>query len=496
MEKIKSSPFISFWSFLGLGAMIIIWFLPWRFQVNDDEIMMWLVSGAYTGTPESYAVFIHPILSWIFSKLYTFVPIVPWYPLTWFLVMYLAYVVFLIQITLKCSTFWTKLSWALFLFGLFIHFLFFLQFSIVAAFAIAAGLSKRFELGRTNSANWYKIYPSDLLILAGLLIRQEVPMLIFIGMLGLNVLVFRENRIYRALLIPIIFLAFSYSLTVLSTDHEFRKLNQLRSSVFDHPVLQLNKEDFKESHPELYHYSNGLIDFEEVPDLAFKLREWKVFLNSERTRQYTLPSIYTSLHTYIEHETFLVSIMVFFIAFTLFGKSKKQLIVLILLAAVLVLLSPFYLIKVQIYAILFLLYFLISLDKSPEGSLPVYLSRSIGTLLVLGICFHFFSYTKSSENFPSSQKLKNQLKNLKAEGIDEVVLIAAGEVYHELVFDNPLPFQVLGWPTLLVRSSQLDSLSSRAYLVDSATYANNASYFKGMINQPSTCDQVLLISNE
>jgi len=27
-----------------------------------------LVSGAYTGEPESYAVFIHPILSWCFSK--------------------------------------------------------------------------------------------------------------------------------------------------------------------------------------------------------------------------------------------------------------------------------------------------------------------------------------------------------------------------------------------------------------------------------------------
>ncbi|MFT4855343.1 MAG: hypothetical protein ACI942_000713, partial [Planctomycetota bacterium] len=91
MEKLGIRSVFRIWAILGLLAMIVIWFLPWRFQTNDDELMMWLVSGAYTGTPESYAVFIHPLLSWIFSKLYTLFPEIRWYPLTWFLVMYLGY---------------------------------------------------------------------------------------------------------------------------------------------------------------------------------------------------------------------------------------------------------------------------------------------------------------------------------------------------------------------------------------------------------------------
>jgi hypothetical protein len=75
IQNLRSHAFMIF----GLLALASVWFLPWRFQVNDDVLMMWLVSGAYTGTPETYAVFIHPILSWIFSRLYAAFPFVNWY---------------------------------------------------------------------------------------------------------------------------------------------------------------------------------------------------------------------------------------------------------------------------------------------------------------------------------------------------------------------------------------------------------------------------------
>ncbi|RAI85552.1 hypothetical protein [Algoriphagus yeomjeoni] len=490
MEKIKPKSFVLVCSLIAAAAMIVIWFLPWRFQVNDDEIMMWLVSGAYTGTPESYAVFIHPILSWTFSKLYTFFPSVPWYPLTWFLVIYLAYLAFLIQIAQSRSTFWTKLIWTLFLFGLLIHFLFFLQFTIVAAFAITAGLSLRFDAFRASDTKWYKLYFSDIMLLVGILIRVEVPILIFFGIAALNLLVIRERRLYKALFIPFVLLLITYSLNLISSDQQFKTSNELRSSVFDHPVLQLNKEDLKESHSELYHYSNGLIDFHKNPDLEDKLNEWKTFLNSERSRQFSLSAVSTALYTYIEHENYLISIMLLFLAFTFAWKNKAIVLVFVLLSCLMVMLSPFYLLKVQIYSIVFLLFFLIALDQSSTASLPGILVKSGVTLLVLGICYHFYSFTQSSENFPSTENLEAQIDKLKASGIDQVVLVAAGEEYHELVFENPLPFQVLGWPTLL---HSMDSVSTRAYLVDSATYANNKSYFKSMIPQPSSCEQILLI---
>jgi hypothetical protein len=42
-----SDRFVLLWSTIGILAALLIWNLPWRFQFNDDEVMMWLVSGAY-----------------------------------------------------------------------------------------------------------------------------------------------------------------------------------------------------------------------------------------------------------------------------------------------------------------------------------------------------------------------------------------------------------------------------------------------------------------
>ena len=92
MELTASKKFMFAWLSIGAVALSIVALLPWRFQVNDDVIMMWLVSGAYTGTPEPYAVFIHPVLSWVFSKLYIGFPLFPWYESVWFLGIYFSFI--------------------------------------------------------------------------------------------------------------------------------------------------------------------------------------------------------------------------------------------------------------------------------------------------------------------------------------------------------------------------------------------------------------------
>jgi len=494
MEKVKINRFFWIWSIAGLFATILIWNLPWRFQVNDDEIMMWLVSGAYTGTPESYAVFIHPLLSWIFSQLYSIAPNIKWYPLTWFLVLFLAYELFLFLIVEKFKSHWTKIIWSLFLFGLFTHFLFFLQFSIVAAFSLAAGLAFRLAFSKSNSNGWNSIYPSDILILAGILIRQEVAFLFLIGILVLNAQVIKDKQIYRLIIFPAVALLLTFFSSQFLIDQEFQKINQFRSAVFDHPVLQLNKVDFKESEPELYFFSNGLIDFKKDQELSEKLLNWRDFLDEQRVSYLSFSFINQALYTYIEHEIYLISIIALFILFSFTWKIKKQFFLLSILVAIVLFLAPFYLIKVQIYVIVFLVYFLISFINSPTILDNPKYSAGFGVVLIAGIIFHFYSFTKSYENFPSTKNLELQITKLKEEGIDEIILIGSGEVYHDLIFQNPLPFKVLGWPTLLDRSRPIEK--KRAYLVDSVTYSKNSPYFKEETLLPSICDQVLLISKE
>lgn len=95
---------------------------------------MWLVSVAYTDAPESYAAFIHPLLSWFFSELYTFFPGSPWYPMTWFEVIYGSSVVFLRMAWENSKKKNFDKFFTLVIFCLVVHSLLFLQFTIVAGF--------------------------------------------------------------------------------------------------------------------------------------------------------------------------------------------------------------------------------------------------------------------------------------------------------------------------------------------------------------------------
>src|SRR5690606_3735370 len=140
MERLKTVSFLQFWSILGLICMITIWFQPWRFQTNDDVLMMWLVSGAYTGTPESYAVFIHPILSWSLSKLYSLSPDFNWYGATWFFGIFLSYRLVLGTISLTGFITEWKVLFSLLILVISLHFAYFPQFTLVAGYLGFAGL--------------------------------------------------------------------------------------------------------------------------------------------------------------------------------------------------------------------------------------------------------------------------------------------------------------------------------------------------------------------
>src|SRR5690606_39658298 len=80
--------------FYYAGAVLFVgaFCAPFIFETNDDTKMMMLVSGMFSGVPEDYGVFIHPLLSLFLSELYALNAAVPWYPLIWFAFVFMAYV--------------------------------------------------------------------------------------------------------------------------------------------------------------------------------------------------------------------------------------------------------------------------------------------------------------------------------------------------------------------------------------------------------------------
>ncbi|OOG74572.1 hypothetical protein [Algoriphagus sp. A40] len=489
--------FLLFWSLLGAVGMLTIWHLPWRFQVNDDEIMMWLVSGAYTGKPESFAVFLHPVLSWGFAKLYTVAPAVKWYPACWFLTMFLGYLGYERLIWSRAIENMQAQVWSLFALCILVHFLFFLQFSAVSAFAISAGLANRFGRDSSETLQVFRFYFTDLLLLIGFLIRPEILFLSLAAYLVLSLLVVRNSGAIKRLVIPALILVLGYGVSKWYTEKydlgEFQRINTLRSQVFDHPMLQLYKDEFKNADPDLYHFANGLMDFGRERDLVGKLEVWKSNLDARRTEKFSAEFLIHSLTFYLYHGRFFALLMAAFLLFAFAANRKRGLLALVLLILGLLFLAPFYLIKVQIYVLVFLVYFSFSLIHSdmelrikvPLVTVFVFLS---GLLM-----YHLSSFMQSFQNVMPGDPIRKELRSLYERGTRPVYLIEPGNVTGNLYFDRPLNFKKLGWPTLLDDRTPDWENPLGAYLVDSATYSGNREYFESFAQRPSIEGWVLLV---
>ena len=471
------------WMAVGLLASILIWFLPWRFQVNDDEVMMWLVSGAYTGVPESYAVFIHPVLTGFFSLLYTWFSGIAWYALTWFALIFLSYAVFIRFVHQKMGTKPQGLVWKFLLLAALIHFTFFLQFSIVSAFCISAGLVNRLGLSQNTEKARLQILNTDLLVLMGILIRWEVGVVLIGASLGFLLVFGKGKNLIRAGWIPVtllVMVGLSHVLLEKSSDlDQFSKINKLRSQVFDHPMLQLHKEHWEEKEQELFHFSNGLQDFTAGNLEEKQLLEWKDLLDSSRSELLSPEFFLQAWVSFVQHEHFFLFLLVASLFLTILSRDNAVNWSLILIFLGLNFLIPFYLLKIQVFALVFFLMItLVLISDGGVSKVQPNIYHVMSGILILGIAWHMVSIFSSEKNIPDNNEIKETLSELHGQGLSDIYLIGESKWYHSLVFENPLPFKVLGWPSLLEFHKNENPSSKRGFLVQNKTFFPNESYFQ------------------
>lgn len=459
--------------------------------------MMWLVSGTYTGKPESFAVFIHPLLSWTFSKLYSFFPQVNWYPATWFLVMYFSFAGFLFSFQKYKYSERLRIFYSLFLLAFVIHFLFFLQFSIVSAFSIAAGLVARglkfSSKADSDSEDEERISPfaflkTDLLILMGAMIRLEVLFLFLAGIFVLGFLIFRNVFKITSLVLPgillLILFLFNQAWIRMEGLQDFDTTNKLRSSVFDDPVLQLRKETYRESNPELYYFANGLMDFGREADLIPKMEIWKTQLNQERLEVISPSYLFKSLTYLIWNERYFCFLFFLLLAFSLVFQLKKSVLSIGVLLVIMVLLSPFFLLKIQVYVIIFLVFFssLILFDAGKKH--PSKILIPILSLLPVLIIVHLYSIFTSEKNlFPLEEFDKFKDFETLYPGPQDVYIVGLDKVNFYFLENKTVRIKYLGWPSLLLNSNN----GHAVYRVNRVVYEGNTGYFKSseVINEYS-----------
>lgn len=451
MEKIKSKHFLVFWSLLGAGAMIIIWFLPWRFQVNDDEIMMWLVSGAYTGTPESYAVFIHPLLSWIFSKCYSYAPSIPWYPLTWFMVIWLSFFAFILVLNQSKIGSNERNVLALFTLCLFLHFALFLQFTIVAGIAGFTGLLLFF---RINEKKNNRFLFSFILISASLLIRWESFVLILLSF-WLYLLIYKSvTKIQISLkwhLVPFLILVLFLGSKILwerqSEYSDFIEYNKARAAVSDHPIsYRLTAENKLEMDSKWFFFSQWMM--EDKLYSVVDLKERKSVLDSELFSIEQFENSLLRLILVMKTEAFKSLFSGILVTFLLFGfnASKKSLIFLGSWLLFFLVFNHFFVLNGRVI-ILFFLPFLFPLVLDPHLRLLNKRFLVVSSyIIVLLFSYHVLNFFREAA---ARKIMKMEFLKLTATIPKGSLLVLEGYKENFLGInysrENPVPFLSLGW---------------------------------------------------
>lgn len=452
MEKVSATQFVRIWAVLGLLALILIWFLPWRFQTNDDELMMWLVSGAYTGEPESYAVFIHPILSWIFAKLYTVFPEIPWYPLTWFGLIYGSYLALILSLRKGIVDLNYRNILALFSLLLFLHFGLFPQFTIVSGIATFSGLLLLSKINTMKSANL--VFLALALITASILIRWESTLLILIVFIF-----FRLNFMPLSDILSLVKLVVAPSLLLLvlvgvkigwekqSEYADFVSYNRARAAVSDHPVSYnfIKNEKYEIGSPWFF-FSQWMMEDDgiDVQELHNKKEE----LDAENNSYNQISNSLERLITVMKEEAFKssFSLLLIFYYFYSFKFSSKSLIFLSFWACFFLVFNHFFILNGRV-VILFVLPILFPLILVPTQRKV----EKIPFITIVAFLLLLFGYHLANFSALSKARLimQNEYKSLIERVPEQAVIVLEGYKENHLGIDytlkNSVPLLSLGW---------------------------------------------------
>ena len=409
--------------------------------------MMWLVSGAYTGTPESYVVFIHPILSWIFSKLYTLAPNIPWYPLTWFFFVFLSFTSLISIIGRLKVPISQKSLFGLLNLSILLHLLFFLQFTQVAGYMTMAGFGLLIKKEEFEKVKW----ESYLLILIGFLIRFEAAALVTFGILIwiFCQYPFKNLKGFLPVLFSIILIGAmvfgSKAIYEKASDYnQFLAFNRARSSVIDHPVFyrKVLENEIDPDDPWFYfsrwYFEEGHIDLD-------ALNAEKSNLDSELFTINQFKNTFVRIVLVQKAEAFKSFLSLIVVLLILFGFKKKNVLFLGLWALIFMILNHFYLFYGRVNMLFFLVLVFVLFQNSHVIKKPKFI-YAIGLLLVLGLGYHFYNFLDEGNG---RRVMKKEMKSFLAELPETEPVFLEG--YQEHMFglnysaSSPVPFINQGW---------------------------------------------------
>lgn len=280
-----------------------------KYEVSDDFIMEMIVSGAYTGSPSPFIMFMHPIIGIVLSILYTFIATINWY--------------FIFQITViftsLCILSYTFLKYrkdnlSILLFMIFLLFLsndlyLLVQFTKTATLSLCAGcILMLSNILDRNTMNKKEIALGILLFCVGYMIRNKcIYIVLFFSVLPILFHGIQKRFKYidfvklakkaGKVMFPCFFVL--VGLSFFSKEFvqrypaykEYKEYSAYRSDIVDYSYYSYeeNRTEFEKngiSENDFYtlvHWNFGDIEYYDLD----KLKTVSTILSSYRDRQYT-----------------------------------------------------------------------------------------------------------------------------------------------------------------------------------------------------------------
>lgn len=408
------------YSIAGTVLLIVAFASPFIFETNDDSKMMMLVSGTFSGVPGDYGVFIHPLLSLFLSKLYKLNAELSWYPLTWFVFVFMAYSGWVKAVCANITSIPNQLLLIVAYICFLLQALLYLQFTVVAGLLAFSGytlLLSHFQGSRLSRSDvWF----GSILCLLSLMVRKESFFMFTVGFGLLFLVKFglkNAGKISLArkwlILAAFLLVVFTPFYEKLSGYQDYITFNTARAKVLDHPVLSYLPLE-EESSPDLYYAKNWY--FRDNPAVTVAtLKDWKKQLDKglwtfEHVRQSVLFFWYEITNN--KYISFL-GLVYLFILFKVGGKAKEKVIFLITWLSIIAALNHFYLVHSRVQSIVFLLPLGVAL-LFYENSAP--LSNRFCTVLIalflLVFIIHGVNIRKGIEQRKQVSQVYKELENL------------------------------------------------------------------------------------
>ena len=243
--------------FLSLAAFLLIYkWIPVVYSTNDDRMIAEIVSGKFTGTPESYGIQMTYGYTWFLSQLYRWMGSFNWYGILLIGVQIFSFGAVLYRLQSFCERFRDKAVLLLTVVGVYLaaYLKVYVQLTYTTTAAFV-GFAAIFWYA-SSKTDWKNILMTGLLANIAFCIRPNVFYLLLpaTGLIYLWKLMDRKD--HKKLKVAAPFLILAVTLGLFLTDHaayekdgwkEFREFFQLRTDVYDYYDL-LSFEEY----PELY----------------------------------------------------------------------------------------------------------------------------------------------------------------------------------------------------------------------------------------------------